>query len=312
MKKTAIILTFVLCLVLLCGCEGQNVKKGEIVTFGQDEKGENMFFELACEKENLGFRITDDTELVVADGEIFGSLGISEDEFDFDYLSCDMTVSVLAGDAAESADDMVDKCVSGWYYAEKITVEHLNEEYFAVDYKPVIYLYPEKETPVSVKLDYKGKLTCTYPKYSDGWLVTAHPDGTIVDGKGKEYNYLYWEGESGVEYDFSQSFCVKGEDTADFLEYALAKLGLTRREANEFIVFWLPQMEKNPYNLIAFQNEVYTENAPIEISPRPDTLIRVFMAVKASDEYVDTEEQILSSPERKGFTAVEWGGSIVG
>ncbi|MBR5553649.1 MAG: hypothetical protein IKV98_07350 [Clostridia bacterium] len=193
-----------------------------------------------------------------------------------------------------------------------MTVEHLNEEYFAVDYKPVIYLYPEKETDVSVKLDYKGKLTCTYPKYSDGWLVTAHPDGTIVDGKGKEYNYLYWEGESGAEYDFSQSFCVKGEDTAAFLEDALAKLGLTRREANEFIVFWLPQMEKNPYNLIAFQNEVYTENAPLEISPRPDTVIRVFMAVKASDEYVDTEEQILSSPERKGFTAVEWGGSIVG
>ena len=115
-----------------------------------------------------------------------------------------------------------------------------------------------------------------------------------------------------MEYDFSQSFCVKGEDTAAFLEDALAKLGLTRREANEFIVFWLPQMEKNPYNLIAFQNEVYTENAPLEISPRPDTVIRVFMAVKALDEYVKTEEPILSSPERKGFVAVEWGGSIVG
>ena len=30
---------------------------------------------------------------------------------------------------------------------------------------------------------------------------------------------------------------------------ALAQLGLTRREANEFIVYWLPAMEQNPYNL---------------------------------------------------------------
>ena len=32
-------------------------------------------------------------------------------------------------------------------------------------------------------------------------------------------------------------------------EEALADLGLTRREANEFMVYWLPMMEPNPYNL---------------------------------------------------------------
>ena len=30
--------------------------------------------------------------------------------------------------------------------------------------KPVIYLYPEKEQEVSVRLDYDGELTCTYPE----------------------------------------------------------------------------------------------------------------------------------------------------
>lgn len=34
--------------------------------------------------------------------------------------------------------------------------------------KPVIYLYPEEETAVTVKLDYAGALTCTYPCYGDG------------------------------------------------------------------------------------------------------------------------------------------------
>ena len=46
------------------------------------------------------------------------------------------------------------------------------------DAKPVIYLYPEQETTVSVSLDYAGTLTATYPAYENGWTVTAEPDGT--------------------------------------------------------------------------------------------------------------------------------------
>ena len=34
--------------------------------------------------------------------------------------------------------------------------------------KPVIYLYPEQETTVSVSLDYAGTLTATYPAYENG------------------------------------------------------------------------------------------------------------------------------------------------
>ena len=55
-----------------------------------------------------------------------------------------------------------------------------------VDAKPVIYLYPEKETAVDVSLDYKGELTCTYPEYDGGWSVIAKPDGTIFDKDEKE------------------------------------------------------------------------------------------------------------------------------
>ena len=177
--------------------------------------------------------------------------------------------------------------------------------------KPVIYLYPEGETEVSVKLDYEGELTCTYPAYEDGWRVTAAPDGTLRDAAGQTYNYLYWEGISSAPYDFSKGFCVKGEDTADFLEKALAELGLTRREANEFIVFWLPMMEQNPYNLIAFQSEAYTRRAELEVEPAPDTTIRVFMAWQGLEEAVEIEAQNLSAPERQGFTLVEWGGTEV-
>ena len=177
--------------------------------------------------------------------------------------------------------------------------------------KPVIYLYPEEETEVKVDLDYSGELTCTYPAYNKGWTVTASPDGTLTDKNGQTYNYLYWEGETYTQYDLSKGFCVKGEDTAEFLEKALSDFGLTRREANEFIVYWLPLMEQNPYNIISFQTDAYTDSAKLNVNPAPDTLIRVFMAWQASDNFVDLPEQDLSAPERKGFTVVEWGGAEI-
>lgn len=178
-----------------------------------------------------------------------------------------------------------------------------------VCYKPVIYLYPEETTDVTVRLSLNGSLTCAYPRYNDGWRVTASPDGTLTDENGKKYNYLYWEGENYTEYDLLKGFCIKGEDTAEFLENALEDLGLTRREANEFIVYWLPLMQTNKYNLISFQTEAYTNSARLEVEPVPDTLIRVFMTYKASDEYIEIEAQELTAPRREGFTVVEWGGT---
>ena len=177
--------------------------------------------------------------------------------------------------------------------------------------KPVIYLYPEAETDVTVQLDYVGDLTCTYPAYDGAWRVAAAPDGTLTDESGQTYRYLYWEGTDNVQYDFSEGFCVPGSETAAFLEDALAQLGLTRAEANEFIIYWLPRMQENAYNLIAFQHEAYTESARLTITPEPDTLIRVFMAYRPLEKAVEIAPQTLTAPERTGFTAVEWGGAKV-
>lgn len=195
--------------------------------------------------------------------------------------------------------------------------------------KPVIYLYPEeteepvdakpancpcpqREMEVTVSLDYDGELTCVYPAMENGaWTVTASPDGTLTDAGGQVYNYLYWEGVDHTEYDFSQGFCVPGGETAAFLEDALAQLGLTRREANEFIVYWLPRMEPNPYNLIAFQSGAYTDHAVLTVTPEPDSVLRVFMAWKPLASPVVLPEQVLTPADRSGFTVVEWGGTEV-
>ncbi len=200
------------------------------------------------------------------------------------------------------------------YYTSSESADY--EAYYNISFegakeKPVIYLYPEEQTDVSVKLNFPlgGELTCTYPDYGDGWNVTVMPDGTLYDANGDEYYCLYWEGVSRDVMSDAAGFCVAGADTAAFLREKLMYICLTAREANEFIIYWLPKMQDNPYNVITLHTADYAASVPLEVSPKPDTQIRVFMTYYASDTPVDIPEQTLPHYERTGFTLVEWGGS---
>jgi len=180
--------------------------------------------------------------------------------------------------------------------------------------KPVIYLYPEQKQKTNVKLNYTGTLTHTYPKYPEnGWTVTAEPNGTLWDENNQEYYALFWEGNSSKQIIPQDGFIVPGKETATFLEEKLAYLGLNRREANEFIMYWLPRMENNAYNFIHFAGTEYEEQAALEITPKPETIIRVMMLTQALESKIDYPLQDLSTLKktRRGFTVVEWGGSII-
>lgn len=178
--------------------------------------------------------------------------------------------------------------------------------------KPVIYLYPQSVTNVSVKVDYQPGFLATYPSYNDGWDVIAYPDGKLVNQQdGKEYSYLYWEGkQNNSSYDLTRGFVVKGQDTALFLQDKLTQIGLNPKEYNEFIIYWLPQMIDNPYNLIHFAtSEEYDKKIPLDISPTPDSILRVFMVFKPLTKFIDIKLQSFTPFIRNGFTVVEWGGS---
>lgn len=177
--------------------------------------------------------------------------------------------------------------------------------------KPVIYLYPETEMLVNVQVDLIGKITHSYPKYpAGGWNVKAQPDGTLYDENGKEFYALFWEGVSPQEFSYSNGFVIKGSETEKFLESSLEIIGLTRREANEFIMFWLPQMENNAYNLIHFSTDEYEEIAQLKITPKPESILRIMMVWSPLDQVIEIPQQNLYDlkVDRKGFTVVEWGG----
>ena len=113
----------------------------------------------------------------------------------------------------------------------------------------------------------------------------------------------------GVPQIQNEGFIVKDEDAEKFLENKLKILGLNSKESTDFITYWLPLLLKNKISLCTFQNQTFFNNFELNINPKPDTLIRLFLSIKKIENIPDIKEQKLEQIERRGFTVIEWGGS---
>lgn len=177
--------------------------------------------------------------------------------------------------------------------------------------KPILYLYPEKTMNVSVKIKHSDRISTSYPKYNNGWNVVAHPNGDLYDQNNNYYYALYWDELKPIDVDFTEGFYVTKENAINFLEEKLTIIGLNNRERNEFIMYWLPKLEQNEKSLVYFElTEERQMNNELIINPKPDSLLRINMHIKKVDKEVEIKEQTLKTFERKGFVAVEWGGTI--
>jgi hypothetical protein len=109
---------------------------------------------------------------------------------------------------------------------------------------------------------------------------------------------------------FDTGFYVTKDTAIDFLEDKLSIIGLNDHEKNEFIMYWLPILEKNQQSLVYFAltDENQKDNELI-ITPKPDSLLRVTMYVKKVNKKINIPEEYLPTFERNGFVAIEWGGS---
>ena len=182
--------------------------------------------------------------------------------------------------------------------------------------KPVIYLYPKEKTDVELKINFEGKLLTTFPKLDKSWKVTAYENGQIFDKKtNRFYNSLFWDGAISFpasHYQYKTGFVVEKEKLTSFLIEKLEFMGLNTTETNDFMQYWLPILEQNNYTFIHFLvNEDYNVFSTNDVSPKPETSIRIFMEFFGVDEKLSIQPQKLPSTIRNGFTLVEWGGSDV-
>lgn len=175
--------------------------------------------------------------------------------------------------------------------------------------KPVIYLYPE--SPVDVDVRVGADVTISDPLYPEGgWKdVLALPNGDLFY-QNNYYDSLFWEGFGYGEYpEVNRGFVVAREDVESTWREHLQIMNLNKKEIDDFVEFWIDHIPNDPYVRISWiDTPGMNRLAPLYISERIDTSIRVFIDMEGLDRPIDIPEQVLIGKERLGFTLVEWGG----
>lgn len=181
--------------------------------------------------------------------------------------------------------------------------------------KPAIYLYPKHPQTVNVQVTPQGYLTYTDPPYpiSTGWTVTAHPNGQI-DNHGQFYPYLYYESkihDQAITKPLS-GWVVPYSELGTKLHQILPQLGLNSQESTDFVTYWVKSLPESAYYYIGVLSRSNIDQIePLNVSPNPDTAIRVRLYFQALTTPIAMPIPVLPPiPARTGFTLVEWGGLV--
>jgi hypothetical protein len=177
--------------------------------------------------------------------------------------------------------------------------------------KPVIYLYPEKDTQVSVKVGANiTKSEPTYPR--NGWTVLAHPNGQL-DYQNSVYPNLFWEGTGlGIYANHAgEGFVVPQSKLISTINSHLKLQGLNTQESKDFMEFWTDKLPQTPYVRLTWLDTTdMNVLAPLSVSPRPKSVIRIFLEFEGLEKNIYLKPQKLTTINRDGFTLVEWGGLL--
>ncbi len=172
--------------------------------------------------------------------------------------------------------------------------------------KPALYLYPEKKQTITVRLAPKGDITKTIPPYNGKWIVKVTPTGKINN----QYDYLFYEVNLAKPYPLTNAgWVVPYSELSKWFDIYLPKLGLNEKEADDFKNYWLKELKPHKYYEIRYMDKKFlSENLHVDINPKPDTFIRVFLHFKGTNSKQSLTEPQIFKKNRRGFTAVEWGG----
>ncbi len=173
--------------------------------------------------------------------------------------------------------------------------------------KPAIYLYPETDSTITVKLAVQGKITSSKPPYGSGWEIHATRAG-LIDG---QYDYLFYEAQLDHLDLPAEGWVVAYSNIAKWIDTTLVQLGLNQKEKDQFKEYWLNHLPKcNFLEIKLIGNSFLKEHMNLVISPPPTTLIRVNLHFRPLDKTVSIATPKIISPTRKGFVVVEWGGTV--
>jgi hypothetical protein len=178
-----------------------------------------------------------------------------------------------------------------------------------VDYKPVIYIYPEEKIQLSLHVSFPlgGEILTSIPEYGQGWSVSVDTSGRIDD----KFDYLFYESTQPNVWQTEKGWLVKREELRTFFTDNMAKYGFIFKEIKDFVVYWVPRLKDYEYYEI-YPQESTTINSVIKLdwSKEPDNILRFFYVIKGTHSasgHPMTEPVINSRFVRSGFYITEWG-----
>ncbi|TDZ29761.1 hypothetical protein C8035_v004228 [Colletotrichum spinosum] len=226
--------------------------------------------------------------------------------------------------------------------------------------KPAIYLSsptPVDDISVSVALSHHWTFSTIYPltetralpgrRCAISWKVSTKANGDLSDyGTGLDCRYLFWEADAVADanalesdvYPFnpqnpklrragSSAFILSFNDFVPYLDRALKSMTLTTEMRTDFVVYWLPALQKiRDRGLDVAFDFVPQANlekvATLDTKPGPEAVARIFLlfdgvAKGAARSIIDMEG--VDWPARIGmdakamqntslFRVLEWGG----
>lgn len=173
--------------------------------------------------------------------------------------------------------------------------------------KPAVYLYPLQKSKISVSVDLKGIITKSEPSYFKGWEVIAEPSG-LINGK---YDYLFYEAQLEQLQLPKEGWVVEYKELGNWFNQNLKNLGLNEKEISQFKEYWLAELLFARYYEIKLLDDSFLrENMNLVIDPKPTTIIRRNFYFKPLESQITLDQPNIITPERKGFTVVEWGGLL--
>ncbi len=173
--------------------------------------------------------------------------------------------------------------------------------------KPNIYIYPTKETELTVKINFPngGSLIESIPAYKDGWRIRVDSTGLINN----TYRYLYYECTTPDLFQHKQGWIVPKDSLTGFFTENLKQSGFSRKEISDFLEYWIPVLHSAEY--FAIYPQYKKDILPIvqlDFSIQPDNLLRLFYFIKECDKAfrIDPPPE-MTGFSRTGFHVVEWG-----
>jgi hypothetical protein len=176
-------------------------------------------------------------------------------------------------------------------------------------YKPNIYIYPEEKTELYITLDFPkgGKVVSSIPEYGSGWNVTVDKSGLINNS----FDYLFYESSQPDVWQLTEGWIVKKEDLETFFVENMTSYGFAEKEIVDFTYYWIPRFTSADFYEIYPQNQKLIETViQLEISKKPDKLLRLFYVIRESSNNLDfvlPEPKIDRTFKREDFFVTEWG-----